>query len=79
MKDLEQFEAFLSTADEDTLSSVEATIKQTRAGRIAARNAALPECPVLVDIAGNRVEVTRERAIELLNAGAHSLAGPDGQ
>ena len=33
----------------------------------------------VINQTGNRVEVTRERAIELLNAGAHSLAVPDGQ
>ena len=72
-----QVQAFIGTADDVTLTALESAIREARAARIAERNAALPECPVLVDIGGNRVEVTRERAIELLDAGKHSLAAAE--
>lgn len=80
MTDLERVQAFLSTADEDTLTNLESTIDQTRAARIAARSDALPEYPTLVslDVPGHKagvcVEVCKTRAIELLTARTHRLA-----
>jgi hypothetical protein len=71
---LRQVESFIGAADAAELTALKAAIDEILPARIAERNAALPEFPVLLDAGGNLVQVTKERAIELLNAGGHTVA-----
>jgi hypothetical protein len=75
----DQVKDFIGTADDATLTALESAIREARATRIAKRNAALPENPTLVDIAGHRVQVTRDRAIELLDQGTHTVASAEAE
>ena len=72
---LQSVNNFLNTVDDADLDAVQACINQVRAARIAERNAKLPEFPYLVpaDHAGQAVQVTKQKAIELLTAGSHRL------
>jgi hypothetical protein len=65
---IQSVQDFISTADDESLTVLEAAINQTRAARIAARDAALPEYPVLVSTdapghrAGSFVQVNKAKA-----------------
>jgi hypothetical protein len=82
MTNLETIDSLIAAADAETLNAVEVRIKQTRAARIAKRNAALPDFLWVVsrDVpeqghrAGNVAQVTRDRFLELEAAGSHRLA-----
>ena len=80
MNELEQIQSFISTADAATLKALESTITQTRAARVDAQNAALPEFPWVVGVQGHGIpaQVSRDAAITLLAAGSHRLYSPDG-
>ena len=80
MTTLETVQSFISTADANTLTALEVSINQTRAARIEARNASLPEFPwvISLDVPGHRpgaiAQVTRAAAIVLIESCSHRLA-----
>lgn len=80
---IQNVQSFITTADDESLTVLEAAINQTRGARIAARDAALPDYPVLISTdapghkAGNFVQVTKDAAIRLITAGSHRLATPE--
>jgi len=76
---IQNVQDFISTADDETLTALETTISTARGARLATRDAALPDYPVLVSTdapghkAGNFVQVNKAKAVELLTAGSHRL------
>lgn len=85
MTNLDTVQSFISTADADTLTALEVSINQTRAARIEARNAALPDFPWVISLsvpaqghrAGQVVQVSKASALELIAAGTHQLASAE--
>jgi hypothetical protein len=82
---LQTVQSFISTADAETLTALEVSIKQIRDARIAGRNAALPDFLWVVSLdvpeqghrAGILAQVSRASALELEAAGSHRLATAD--
>jgi len=72
----EFIKAVCTEADQETLDALEKAIRERRAAMREARNATLPEFPVLRDPNGTLVSVTRDKAIELLDGGRFTLAEP---
>jgi len=63
----------LSVLTDCGLDNLEAAIRKTRADRIEARNAALPDDVWLTARQGHPSQVTREQANQLVEAGTHEL------
>src|SRR5579884_600175 len=85
MDNLKQIQSILPALTDAEVTTLESAIREDRAARIVARDAALPEFPWVVSVdrpeqghgAGMITQVTRASAIELLNAGCHRLATPE--
>lgn len=72
----EELQKQIASLDDAGLAELQAFIKERRAELVEARNAALPEFPVVIAVQGHQapVQVTRAKCIELLTAGTHTLA-----
>ena len=72
---LEQIRSYIPGLTDDELAETEKFLAEERGARVAQRNSALPEFPYVIGFGSKHsTQVTRAKAIELLNAGTHRLA-----
>ena len=73
--EIKELNAHIATADTAALSAMSSEIANRQAAIIEARNAGLADFVVLTALTGSKglIEVSRAKAIELLNAGTHAL------
>jgi hypothetical protein len=77
--DINELQNTVQSLSDGDIAALEGTIRQTRAARVVARNEALPEFPWLVATRGHGIptQVPKAQAIELLQAGTHTVYSPD--